>query len=116
WSAPLCGVRILLSLTSALRATRLRLAALSGNKANKVVRASGIVTSGFTVLHGELQRDCPAGSGISSLRFDNVGERDEAVFRDIAGGGSRADRAGPRARSEEHTSELQSRRDLVCRL
>src|SRR6266496_5971846 len=25
-------------------------------------------------------------------------------------------RRGPRARSEEHTSELQSRRDLVCRL
>src|SRR6266403_478761 len=24
--------------------------------------------------------------------------------------------AGPQARSEEHTSELQSRRDLVCRL
>src|SRR5204863_7981125 len=25
-------------------------------------------------------------------------------------------RVGPRSRSEEHTSELQSRRDLVCRL
>src|SRR5690349_22568997 len=29
---------------------------------------------------------------------------------------SRRERAGIRARSEEHTSELQSRRDLVCRL
>src|SRR6266496_1058898 len=28
----------------------------------------------------------------------------------------RAEGAGHRARSEEHTSELQSRRDLVCRL
>src|SRR5204863_1271924 len=28
----------------------------------------------------------------------------------------RATRARPAARSEEHTSELQSRRDLVCRL
>src|SRR5207247_7089141 len=39
-----------------------------------------------------------------------------------AGGGSpsgprpRARAAGPRPRSEEHTSELQSRVDLVCRL
>src|SRR5438874_10606374 len=35
----------------------------------------------------------------------------------IACGGRRRDRGAPtRARSEEHTSELQSRRDLVCRL
>src|SRR5204863_7710094 len=31
-------------------------------------------------------------------------------------GRRRAIRAAPRTRSEEHTSELQSRRDLVCRL
>src|SRR6266496_6864079 len=30
--------------------------------------------------------------------------------------GVRGERAGPLVRSEEHTSELQSRRDLVCRL
>src|SRR6266511_5956518 len=30
--------------------------------------------------------------------------------------GARAPRAGPRRRSEEHTSELQSREKLVCRL
>src|SRR6266496_5582798 len=31
-------------------------------------------------------------------------------------GGARGPRPPPSARSEEHTSELQSRRDLVCRL
>src|SRR5690349_21962889 len=33
-----------------------------------------------------------------------------------AGAGGRAARRPGHARSEEHTSELQSRRDLVCRL
>src|SRR6266496_6795972 len=40
-----------------------------------------------------------------------------ATVRDMSGasaGSARARRVGPR--SEEHTSELQSRRDLVCRL
>src|SRR5204863_8970336 len=38
-------------------------------------------------------------------------ERQFAVLRELA-----AARIGPDHRSEEHTSELQSRRDLVCRL
>src|SRR3989442_8773512 len=36
--------------------------------------------------------------------------------RALAGPGARRDRAFPAARSEEHTSELQSRPHLVCRL
>src|SRR3712207_7480432 len=38
------------------------------------------------------------------------------VLRPAAGGGARRGRRGPRLRSEEHTSELQSRQYLVCRL
>src|SRR6266496_5141239 len=43
-----------------------------------------------------LFRSCPAGSGPSGAQSPGTGVR--------------------QARSEEHTSELQSRRDLVCRL
>src|SRR5215475_16171380 len=39
------------------------------------------------------------------------------IFRGGSGGGCRRDRwPGFRGRSEEHTSELQSRENLVCRL
>src|SRR5438874_9410131 len=34
----------------------------------------------------------------------------------VAGGGRQTQQPGGPGRSEEHTSELQSRRDLVCRL
>src|SRR5690349_23733180 len=45
-----------------------------------------------------------------------IGVREHHSLR-LAGRAARVDDAGEiRARSEEHTSELQSRRDLVCRL
>src|SRR5690349_23837900 len=48
------------------------------------------------------------------LRADNHGEG--GTFALMALGQSVARRSAPVIRSEEHTSELQSRRDLVCRL
>src|SRR5438874_4437721 len=52
----------------------------------------------------------PAPSGLSSSQ--GGGE----LATEAAGGGSAGGRSALRPRSEEHTSELQSRRDLVCRL
>src|SRR5690606_41798142 len=50
--------------------------------------------------------------------LDAVGEPLEAPQRraDPVGGGSAGERGGRGGRSEEHTSELQSRENLVCRL
>src|SRR5204862_3650637 len=58
-------------------------------------------------LHDDLERGEPRGRG---ERVAAVARRARARVGPRLGGG---DRVG---RSEEHTSELQSRRDLVCRL
>src|SRR5690349_23186021 len=50
------------------------------------------------------------------LRADGSGRRRPAVERRVARGLGPVRRRADAERSEEHTSELQSRRDLVCRL
>src|SRR5438874_8059499 len=63
-----------------------------------------------------------AGHAVDPRRGADAGARRRAVATPVSFGGERiSDRrrrraAEGRARSEEHTSELQSRRDLVCRL
>src|SRR5690349_24247496 len=49
----------------------------------------------------------PTAGTFTRLSAGSAGHRDEITFGDYH---------STRARSEEHTSELQSRRDLVCRL
>src|SRR5690606_41629272 len=50
---------------------------------------------------------------LDEVEADRVGERDRPVHRDDRLG---LERQAVRVRSEEHTSELQSRENLVCRL
>src|SRR5204862_7838093 len=64
-------------------------------------------------LHDKL-RDPNAG-GLSVHRPVGRG-RTRAVLHRDEGQGDRSRSSGSDSRSEEHTSELQSRRDLVCRL
>src|SRR5207247_1443473 len=64
--------------------------------------------------------DPPPGRGLAPPAGRRAGRRHARPFRDV-GAGAREPRARARAatasaRSEEHTSELQSRVDLVCRL
>src|SRR5207249_11225964 len=59
------------------------------------------------------QDGCVAGTGASGRLFGSHRERSSRPERDFAG---EPGRAGALPRSEEHTSELQSRFDLVCRL
>src|SRR5699024_11525386 len=70
-----------------------------------------------------LERELPAGSRLGvlvELGADGArtGARDEATAREVGGrvAASPVLRLLGAARSEEHTSELQSRFDLVCRL
>src|SRR2546427_8763716 len=51
-------------------------------------------------------------------RIPGLPSRDHALLRGCRGRGGGPDRSGPppRPRSEEHTSELQSQSNLVCRL
>src|SRR2546428_9437400 len=75
-------------------------------------------------LHGAdpLQKCFMGTSGIRTVDWDGSNERERLPQRGRSAGTARSD---PRpegahrtrvARSEEHTSELQSRSDLVCRL
>src|SRR5207249_11238282 len=65
----------------------------------------------------------PAGAWSHLLRADSTSRRTERAERTplprkgpTVRGFQRSDRRRPLVRSEEHTSELQSRFDLVCRL
>src|SRR5690349_22345464 len=59
----------------------------------------------------------PARSRLPVLRDDGGAEGAGGGDQELGGGLDRAvQRRGGLLRSEEHTSELQSRRDLVCRL
>src|SRR5204862_8224213 len=60
---------------------------------------------------GQVQALAPCGAGAFALSAEDVGEC-RATLRVLGAG----DPPQHRDRSEEHTSELQSRRDLVCRL
>src|SRR5690606_40482328 len=51
---------------------------------------------------------------MNKAAFDKLSAADKQAFLDAAKEGTKANRA--RVRSEEHTSELQSRENLVCRL
>src|SRR5436305_4536687 len=55
---------------------------------------------------GHLQHDV---GGTATSAFEGLQQRDEPLLQTL-------ERAGRRPRSEEHTSELQSRPHLVCRL
>src|SRR3712207_8012922 len=63
-------------------------------------------------LHDALPICCPRGAG-SPRRRDGRGEAAPSPAR---WRGARPGRRAARGRSEEHTSELQSRQYLVCRL
>src|SRR5699024_11418070 len=62
--------------------------------------------------HGAHALAAQRGDGVRRIRLDFVGNEDGAEERPVP----RHIHDGPHARSEEHTSELQSRFDLVCRL
>src|SRR5206468_10424944 len=71
--------------------------------ADRAVRPDGALGEGHLLpedveVHGRLRR------------------RERANRREIGDVGKQADRPDEKMRSEEHTSELQSRSDLVCRL
>src|SRR5206468_8120771 len=68
----------------------------------------GALARGDTVIHNFLRADDCLHT-VSCLRALGVGIEDEGSRLIVRG-------MGPRWRSEEHTSELQSRSDLVCRL
>src|SRR3712207_8675284 len=69
-----------------------------------------------SVLEDDRQRVVGVGAGVAVPGEVLAGGRDASVVQAGQEGDSRrADRAG-RRRSEEHTSELQSRQYLVCRL
>src|SRR5690349_22423130 len=75
-----------------------------------------------SVRPGERDRGCGSQlralgegpGGVGAGKLDALAGPAEALIISVGGpfGGEKADRG----RSEEHTSELQSRRDLVCRL
>src|SRR3712207_7156677 len=71
-------------------------------------RAAGGVPAGR--VRGARQRDAGGREGLEAL--EDEGDRGLHAL----GGGDRVVGAGDRLRSEEHTSELQSRQYLVCRL
>src|SRR5256885_12756908 len=59
-------------------------------------------------IHSEGDAGRYLGSGVTITRDPDTGVRNEAIIRALV--------RGPRKRSEEHTSELQSPCNLVCRL
>src|SRR3712207_8035124 len=65
-------------------------------------------------LHDALPISRPSGVRLSSTRSPAIGSTISTV--PSAASASRACFAAPTGRSEEHTSELQSRQYLVCRL
>src|SRR5204863_7959096 len=70
----------------------------------------------YTTLFRSTAARCCAGRPIFRRRPSaSCGRRSSAATSRACGRSPRARRA-PARRSEEHTSELQSRRDLVCRL
>src|SRR5437868_12122465 len=71
--------------------------------------ASAARSSAERLLHGLV------GGGHRLQSLDAPGVETEDAAAEAAGKGDLAERA-PALRSEEHTSELQSRFDLVCRL
>src|SRR5204863_9253720 len=70
------------------------------------------------ICRHEQRRNRPGGRRMCLQRDDERQPDDRAVqdARDLARTEVGGDRAAGTSRSEEHTSELQSRRDLVCRL
>src|SRR3712207_8440089 len=58
----------------------------------------------------------PAGAGLHRLQRADGARPLRTAGRGGAGARAGRDRPPPRGRSEEHTSELQSRQYLVCRL
>src|SRR5690606_40754318 len=78
--------------------------------AEKLVMHAYLVHPGFTLMAG----DTPAGMSYEGIKgammaitFPDPAEA-ERIFKALSQGGN--------VRSEEHTSELQSRENLVCRL
>src|SRR5699024_12555182 len=67
---------------------------------------------------GEDDRDVPFGRGVEDGRVQPRQHLlpDPTVIGRVGAGEDRIDSLGGPGRSEEHTSELQSRFDLVCRL
>src|SRR5207249_10090580 len=63
----------------------------------------------YTTLFRSRRPDCPAPTANAGRGDDELEEAGDAGSRQAAS-------ASAAARSEEHTSELQSRFDLVCRL
>src|SRR3712207_7201922 len=70
----------------------------------------------YTTLFRSARRERAAARGEEALVYLDE-EVPEVLLRDdLVDALGRVDEAGERARSEEHTSELQSRQYLVCRL
>src|SRR5262245_63942849 len=66
---------------------------------------------------GQLQRDCTRGVGaVRAIHGDLIFRPGRHIERDLGGVGFVVIESDKLERSEEHTSELQSLRHLVCRL
>src|SRR5438874_9746707 len=106
----LCGLAVSKSLAnSCKRKTTVQNIIQDQNISALEIRERDLSATGRT-RRGELENDLAAG-----LRFSVITRHAQAI--QLQGKRNSAKQVGHehQARSEEHTSELQSRRDLVCR-
>src|SRR5690606_39607178 len=81
------------------------------------VAAGGLKVAGARHLdeHAELGTGVDVGHDLAAVRLDDGHAADVDLLADLARHVGQAVGHGAAVRSEEHTSELQSRENLVCR-